>query len=84
MSVRTSVASRGLTRFSPNALSAIIAATVPYASFAARNNTNASASAATSDGKRHAISHDRVTGKSAAEIQPTNGGFVATPSCGVC
>ena len=78
------MASRGLSRFSPNAPTAIIAATFPYASLATRNNTNASASAATSDGNRHAISHERVTAKSAAEIQPTNGGFVATRSCGVC
>ena len=84
MSVRTSVASRGLSRLNPNALSAINAATFPYASLAVRNNTTASASAATSDGNRHAISHDRITAKSAAEIQPTNGGFVATRSCGVC
>src|SRR5205809_7004 len=56
----------------------------PYAPLAARNNMIASARAATSDGNRHAVSQERVTTKSAAEIQPTNGGFVATRSCGVC
>ena len=83
MSVRTSMANLGLSRLSPKALTAITAATFPHASLAARNNANASASAAKSDGKRHAISHERVTAKIAAEIQPINGGFVATRPCGV-
>src|SRR5439155_11075516 len=84
MSVRTSVAKRGLSRFNPNAPSAIMAAVTPYADSAERNNSNAKATAARNDGNRHAKSHDRVSPKTPAEIHATSGGLVATCSCGVC
>jgi hypothetical protein len=77
MSVRTSVARRGESRFNPNALIAIGPAVAPYAAVAERVSTNSNANAAVIEGTRHATSQDRSTPKTAAEIQPTSGGFVA-------
>jgi hypothetical protein len=84
ISVRTSVARRGLRRFNPKALNATRPAIDPYAELATRNNKIANAIAANSDGSRQATSHDLVIPKRPAEIHPTNGGLVATRSCGVC
>ena len=79
ISDRTSVANRGLSRLKPNAANAMIPAAFPYARDALCNNTNAISAAQTNDGNRHAISHERVIAKIAADIQPVSGGLVASP-----
>src|SRR5207302_7073365 len=79
MSERTSVAKRGLNKLKPNAPSAMTPATFPYTRDALRNKRSAIAAAQRNGGKRHAMSHDRVTEKVAADIQPVSGGLVARP-----
>ena len=84
MSVRTRVARRGASKWRPNPLIAITPAVAPSADVAARPISHSKPSAAANDGIRQAPSHQRVSSKIPAEIQPTSGGFVATPSFGVC
>src|SRR5205823_14281316 len=79
ISDRTSVARRGLNKLKPNAANEIAPARLPYSRDAIRNNASAISAAQSSDGNRHATSHDRVTVKTAAEIQPVSGGLVASP-----
>src|SRR2546430_16624882 len=71
----TSVASRGVSRLKPNPASAITPAVIPDARDALRNNKNAIAAAHRNGGNRHAISQDRVTENTAADIHPVNGGL---------
>src|SRR6516162_5789207 len=79
ISERTSVARRGLNKLNPNAANAITPAAFPYACEAFRNNMNAISAAQTSEGNRHATSHDRVMAKMATDVQPVSGGLVASP-----
>src|SRR5436190_19038502 len=83
MSVRTSVARRGVNKLRLNAQAATKAAVRPYVA-AARAMRNRRARPARKEGRRHAKSQDRVTTKNPAEIQPISGGFVATHPFGVC
>src|ERR1700732_4759956 len=79
MSDRTSVASRGLNKLKPKAAKAIRPAILPYARDALRCKRNAISTAQTSDGNRHAMSHERATAKIAADVHPVSGGLVARP-----
>src|SRR5436305_4425732 len=79
MSARTRVAKRALSKLKPKAANAISAGRFPYPRNALLNSSHAINAAETSEGKRHAMSHDRVTRKIAADIQPVSGGLVASP-----
>src|SRR2546429_7791451 len=83
MSVRTSVARRGVNKLRLNAQAATKAAARPYVA-AARAMRNRRARPAGKEGKRHAKYQERVMAKYHAEIQQTSGGLDATPPFGAC